>query len=174
VVFLNSLLTPFGRKFKEEKMVMKKIFLPVFVALSSITVFGQTKVNNQTAEQKLNEQYCTGLFKSTQGTILDLENNPAAGAYSNILDWLESRVAGLKVYKKRSGVRIPYIRNQVANIFVDEQQVSASYLNSFPASDIAMIKVIRSPFFGGSNAGTGAIAIYTFGAELNDESKEGK
>ena len=153
---------------------MKKIFLFAFVAQCSITVFGQTRINNQTAEQKLNEQYCTGLFKSTQGTILDLENSPGAGAYSNILDWLEGRVAGLKVYKKRSGTRIPYIRNQVASIFVDEQQVNASYLNSFPASDIAMIKVIRSPFFGGSNAGAGAIAIYTFGADADDESSDEK
>ncbi len=155
-------------------MVMKKIFLPVLVTLSSISVFGQTKINNQTAEQKLNDQYCTGLFKSTPGTILDLENSPGAGAYSNILDWLESRVAGLKVYKKRGGTRVPYIRNQAASIFVDEQQVNASYLNSFPASDVAMIKVIRSPFFGGSNAGAGAIAIYTFGAALDDESNKEK
>ena len=148
---------------------MKKIFLSAFIACSSSITFGQVKINSQTAEQKLNEEYCTGLFKSTPGTILDLENNPAAGAYSNILDWLESRVAGLKVYKKRNGVRIPYIRNQVASIFVDEHQVNASYLNSLPASDIAMIKVIRSPFFGGSNAGAGAIAVYTFGVEPNEE-----
>ena len=155
-------------------MVMKKILLSVFLAMSSIMAFSQVQINNQSAEQKLNEQYCTGLFKSTPGTILDLENSPAAGAYSNILDWLESRVAGLKVYKKRSGVRIPYIRNQAASIFVDEQQVNAGYLNSLPASDIAMIKVIRSPFFGGSNAGAGAIAIYTFGADVDDENNDGK
>ena len=150
-------------------MVMKKILLTAFVAGSSIISFCQTKINNQSAEQRLNEQYCTGLFKSANGTILDLENSPVAGAYSNILDWLESRVAGLKVKKTRSGIRIPYIRNQVASIFVDEQQVNASYLNSLPASDIAMIKVIRSPFFGGSNSGVGAICIYTFGVEPDEE-----
>ena len=155
-------------------MVMKKIFLSAFVALGSIVAFGQAQINNQTAEQKLNEQYCTGLFKSANGIILDLENSPAAGAYSNILDWLDSRVAGLKVYKTRSGIRIPYIRNQVASIFVDEQEVKASYLNSLAASDIAMIKVIRSPFFGGFNAGAGAIAIYTFGADTDNESNDGK
>src|SRR5258705_6676486 len=149
-------------------MVMKKIFLSVFVALISTVVIGQVQTNNQTTQQKLNDQYCTGLFKSANGMILDLESSPAAGAYLNILDWLEGRVAGLKVYKTRSGNRIPYIRNQAASIFVDEQQVNASYLNSLPASDIAMIKVIRSPFFGGFNAGAGAIAIYTFGVDTDD------
>ena len=153
---------------------MKNIFLSAFVALGSTIAFGQEQVNNKTAEQKLNEQYCTGLFKSTKGIILDLENSPAAGAYPNILDWLEGRVAGLKVYKTRTGIRIPYIRNQAASIFVDEQQVNASHLNSFPASDIAMIKVIRSPFFGGPNTSGGAIAIYTFGADVDEKTNNGK
>ncbi len=152
-------------------MVMKKIFLSVLVALSSSIVFGQTQVNNQTAEQKLNEQYCSGLFKSAEGTILDLEANPIAGSYPNILDWLDNRVAGLKVYKTRTGLRIPYIRNQVASIYVDEQLVNASFLNAFPASDIAMIKVIRTPFFGNSAGSGGAIAIYTFGVETDEEEK---
>lgn len=150
---------------------MKKVFLSVIVTLCSIIAFAQEKVNDQTREQKLNEQYCDGLFKSADGTILDLETSPAAGAYLNILEWLDGRVAGLKVYKTRYNVYIPYIRGQVANIFVDEQQVTTSYLNSLPVSDIAMIKVIRSSFLGGSNPGGGAIAIYTFGVEADEEEK---
>jgi hypothetical protein len=146
---------------------MKKIFLAAFVALSSSLAFGQ--VNDKTVEQKLNDQYCTGLFKSAEGMIFDLDNNTVAGAYLNILDWLDSRVAGLKVYKTRNNSFIPYIRGQVASIYVDELLVNASYLNAFPTSNIAMIKVIRSPFMGNTAGSGGAIAIYTFGVEPDDE-----
>jgi hypothetical protein len=153
---------------------MKKILISAFVMTCSIMTLAQTRVEkSQTPEERLNDQYCTGLFKSAKGTILDLQNEPGASAYFNILTWLEGRVAGLRVYTK-NGTKVPYIRGQETNIYVDEIQVNASYLNAFPTSDIAMIKVIKSPFFGGFNAGGGAIAIYTIGAEVNDESNDGK
>jgi hypothetical protein len=150
---------------------MKKIFLAAFIALGS-TAFGQTQVNDKTVEEKLNEQYCTGLFKSADGMIFDLESTPVAGAYLNILDWLDGRAAGLKVYKTRNGTRTPYIRGQVASIYVDEILVNASYLNSLPSSDIAMIKVIRSPFMGNTAGNGGAIAIYTFAVEPDEEEEK--
>lgn len=147
---------------------MKKIFLAASIALSSLA-FGQTQVNDKTVEQKLNDQYCSGLFKSAEGIFFDLENYPVAGAYLNILDWLDGRAAGLKVYKTRNGTRTPYIRGQAASVYVDEILVTNSYLNSLPSSDIAMIKVIRSPFMGNTAGSGGAIAIYTFGVEPDEE-----
>src|SRR5437870_798807 len=114
---------------------MKKILFAItFTAFASIAE-SQVKLNDRTHEQKLNEQYCTGLFQSTDGIILDMENNPAVGSYYNILDWLDMRVAGLRVYKLRSANRVPYIRGQVPGVFVDEQQVPLSYLNSLPTTD---------------------------------------
>ena len=152
---------------------MKKIFLSAIAAICSLGLFAQTRIDKaQTAEEKLNEQYCTGLFKSAEGVILDLENTYNAVAYFNILDWLDGRVAGLKVYKTRNDIRIPFIRGQQSSIYVDEQQVSASHLNFLSTGDIVMIKVIRSPFLGGFNGAGGAIAIYTYGIEPEeDESK---
>lgn len=147
---------------------MKKIFLSCFAILCFIIAFGQTQINYKTHEQKLNEQYCTGLFKSAEGIIFDLEENPSALAYLNILGWLDSRVAGLRVYQSRNRVLYPIIRNQLAGVFVDEIQVNASYLNALPTSEIAMIKVIKSPFFGGFNSSGGAIAIYTYAVEPDE------
>jgi len=148
---------------------MKKILFSIVAVILSFMAIGQIKVDNKTPEQKLNEQYCTGLFRSAEGIIFDLENNSVAGAYLNILDWLEYRVAGLRVYKTRNDIRIPYIRGQVASVYVDEHLVTASYLNSLPVSVIAMIKVIRSPFMGNTAGSGGAIAIYTFGVEPEEE-----
>jgi hypothetical protein len=139
---------------------MKKIFLAAFVVISSIITHAQT------AEEKLNNKYCTGLFKSTKGTIYDLENG-GAGGYVNILDWLDGRVAGLRVRTLKNGTKMALIRGQQASIYVDESQVNANYLNSLPTSNIAMIKVFKSDFFGGFN--DKAIAIYTIGAAADGD-----
>jgi hypothetical protein len=37
----------------------------------------------------------------------------------------------------------------------------ADLLSTIPVSDVALVKVFRPPFMGGSNGGNGAIAIYT-------------
>jgi hypothetical protein len=153
---------------------MKKIFLfaiAVALSFSSIAQSYKGSNRNQTVEEKLNEEYCTGMFKSTDGTILDVASNTSAFNYFNILDWLQGRVAGLQVHKSRTGLSIPVIRGNVAGVYVDEIPVSLSYLNAISSTDIAMIKVIRSPFYGGFNGGGGAIAIYTIKGE--DEEEEG-
>ena len=146
---------------------MKSLLFTAIFAAISITGFTQTKLSGAlTREEKLNEEYCSGIFKSSEGTILDLQsNNNGAMGYLNILDWLDGRVSGLTVYKTRNGNRIALIRGQQTSIYVDETPVNAGFLNSLPVSDIAMIKVIKSPFFGGFNGGGGAIAIYTIGSE---------
>ncbi len=145
---------------------MKKLFVITIACFSTILLFGQAKSlqPTKTQEQRLNEEYCTGLFKSADGTIIDLEteiNSASALGYTNILNWLNSRVSGLRVVTLRSGLRVPVIRGQIAGIFVDEMQVSASFLNALSVDDIAIIKVIKSPFLGGVGGSAGAIAIYT-------------
>ena len=145
---------------------MKKILLSVLVVLYGITAPAQSRLtSSKSPEEKLNEQYCTGLFKSSDGKIFDLENETSPVAYFNILNWLEGRVPGLRVYILKNGTRVPYMRGQQSGIFVDEVQVNANFLNSLPTTDIAMIKVFRTAFLGGFNGGGGAIAIYTYNGE---------
>jgi hypothetical protein len=149
---------------------MKKlIILPFFMA--AFIADGQVKLDHKTHEQKLNEGYCTGMFKSTDGTILDVLNSNTT-SYHNILDWLEGRAAGLTVYTTRTGNKIPMIRGQQPSIFVDEVPVHYTYLRSLPVADIAMVKVIRTPFMGGFGGGGGAIAVYTIRADEGDEDEE--
>lgn len=151
---------------------MKKIFLITFAAVLTLSATAQSYKGSaqKSIEEKLNEAYCTGLFKSADGTIFDMTAVSNAFTYLNILDWLEGRVAGLQVYQTRYGVSIPVIRGTVAGVYVDEIPVSLSYLNALSNADIAMIKIIKSPFMGGFNGGGGAIAIYTLNVE-EDESE---
>jgi hypothetical protein len=149
---------------------MKKFF----VAAALFTISFATMAQKYTSRAKspkeiLNDRYTSGLFNNAEGTIFDIENE-TLGAYLNILDWLEGRVAGLQVFVSRSGVRVPVIRGSVATIFVDEMKVDASFLNSLPVNDIGMIKVIKGPFAGAiGNGGGGTIAIYTIRADDEEE-----
>ena len=86
---------------------MKKIFLLLLIStlsiLASAQVYNGSKIT-KTPEEKLNDQYCSGLFKSYTGTIFDLEdNNQTALSYLNILDWLQGRVAGLQIFTTTTG-----------------------------------------------------------------------
>ena len=149
-------------------MEMKKILLIVIASLLvGVTVTAQVYKGSArlTEEQKLNELYCTGLFRSTDGVILDVASHPSSKNFLNILDWLPGRVAGVQVLTTRSGVSIPVIRGSVPGIYVDEIPVSASFLTSLNVNDVAIIKIIKTPFFGGFNGAGGAIAIYTLRGE---------
>jgi hypothetical protein len=153
---------------------MKKIFLLAFVSVLSFGLFAQrySVKKNISPEEKLNNEYCSGLFKSYDGTIIDLQNeNESANSYLNILDWLQGRVAGLQIYHTWYGTPVPFIRNSRASLFVDEIPVDAGFLNSLPVTDIAMIKIIKGPFAGAvGNGGGGTIAIYTIkGDDEEDE-----
>ena len=144
---------------------MKKLIITLMTLVIGTGMYAQKSVQYKTVEQKLNEEYCSGMFQSSEGTILDLTSNPGANSYLNILNWIEGRVSGLQVYTSRTGVTIPVMRGQIPGIFVDEQQVSASYLTHLPIQDIAFVKIIKTPFYGGFNSGGGAIAIYTINEE---------
>lgn len=150
---------------------MKKIFLVALIVMPALATIAQTHVSKNTKSQKeiLNDQYCSSLFRSADGTILDVSNE-LVGGYSNILDWLNGRVAGLQIYETRNGTRLPVIRGSAASIYVDEVRTDASFLNFLSVNDIAMIKVIKGPFVGAiGNGGSGVIAIYTLKGDDEEE-----
>ena len=150
---------------------MKKILILAALFTVSFATLAQTRVSRPKSEKEiLNDQYASGMFKSADGTIFDIENENV-GAYFNILDWLEGRIAGLQLFVSRSGVRVPVIRGSVATIYVDELRMDASFLNILSVHDIAMIKIIKGPFAGAiGNGGGGVIAIYTLKGEEEEES----
>ena len=151
---------------------MKRIVLLVFACLIGIVTFAQRySGKNESPQEKLNNEYCSGLFRTHDGIIFDLQNeNESANAYSNVLEWLQGRVAGLQIYYTRSGIAIPFIRNTRASVFVDEVQVDPSLLSDIATTDIAMIKVIKGPFVGAvGNGGGGTVAIYTLKGDDDDD-----
>ena len=149
---------------------MKKLFVLLLLVTGSFLTFGQTYSPKKTSYQdKLNEEYCSGLFKNADRTILEVADNQSVQSYLNILDWLEGRVAGLQVYSSWANVRIPFIRGSQAKIYIDEMAVDPGYLNALSINDIAMIKVIKGPAASVFGA-TGVIAIYTIKDDEEEDS----
>lgn len=127
----------------------------------------------RTLEQQWQETYGVSLFRGVDGTWFDLENddsNLGAISYINILDWLRGRVAGLQVYSFRD-IRVPFLRNQPATIFVDEMRVDYSFLNALSTADIGLVKVMPMASMAGVYTPGGAIAIYTRRGEAEEEEK---
>jgi len=153
---------------------MKKILLFAAISLIFNWASAQKYVSQkfETPEQKLNNEYCSGLFKSAEGNIFDISSNMTVKGYLNILDWLQGKVAGLQIYHQKDGTAVPFIRNQRAGIYLDELPISPEDLNMLSVADIAMIKVIKEPFVGDfGNGPGGAIAIYTLNGD--DEEEDG-
>ena len=135
---------------------MKKLFLIITVTVFAIPLFSQKRPDSyrvsqvKTKEELLNEEYCSPLFNTSNADYFDLLDdrvNSSAIAYLNVLDWLQGRVAGLQIYRANNNLRIPFIRNQRAAVFVNEIRMDYDYLNMLPVSDIAMIKIIKGPFY---------------------------
>ncbi len=152
---------------------MKKLFLIIMVLAFNISAFSQKRIAHlKTKEEILNETYCSGLFNTLHADYFDFMDdgvNASAMGYHNILDWLQGRVAGLRIITTRNNLRIPVIRNQRAGVYVDEMWMGYDFLNMLPISDIAMVKIIKSPFAGGWGGVGGAIAIYTIRGEAEEE-----
>ena len=149
---------------------MKKLLTGIFILVLTTGAFAQSYLPGSARAKELNEMYCSGLFSSQDGTYFDLESDEATSAisYLNILDWLQGRVAGLQVYQYRT-IRVPFMRNQPAAVYLDEMRVDYGTINMLPVADIAMIKVMKSSMAGPWGAPGGAIAIYTKRGEETDE-----
>lgn len=119
--------------------------------IEEIRLKGEKK--NKTKE--LNEKLSSPLFRGANETVFDLVNdNQNAIGSTNILQWLEGRVAGLTTGTDMGNFVLRF-RGSVVKIYLDEIIVDNQTINSISTSDIAMVKVIKDFFAGG------AIAIYT-------------
>jgi hypothetical protein len=137
---------------------MKLIYTFLISLLVVTTASAQSKRAPVKDPESLDELYASNLFSGMDGTWFDFRKQNQAQGFFNILSWLQGRVPSLQVYYVR-GVPMAFIRNQPAQIFVDEFRWSADALNGLNVNDIAAIKVMRQAFVLGGTGGV--IAIYT-------------
>lgn len=126
--------------------------------LETVTVTGRTK----SPEQKLDEEYASGLFSTGNARVFDTENDPFAKSAVTVLDYLRSKVAGLQINTTGMDGGSISRRGSATDVFLNEMRTDISQIQSTPMSDVAMIKVFDPPFFGSFGGGAGgAVAVYT-------------
>ena len=110
------------------------------------------KADKKTKTEKLNNELSSGMFNNINETVIDFvnESQPIEG-YTNIMDFLAGRVAGLTV---SNGV--PKIRNSEVAIYWNEMKMTADNITSINPRDIAMVKIFKGAGLLGN-----AIAIYS-------------
>jgi len=129
----------------------------------------RSKLRSRTDE--LNEKLSSGLFQSMNETVIDFVNEEQhAQGYTNILEWLRGRVAGLDI-RLEDGDFVPYIRGGRASVYIDEMPAygGSGYIST---ADIAMIKIIKGPWAFAIGGGSGIIAIYTLRGNMRPAQKE--
>ncbi|MEO6869310.1 MAG: hypothetical protein ABI168_06680, partial [Ginsengibacter sp.] len=128
---------------------------------------------NKTNQEIMDEEYTSGMFSDGSGNSRTIIPDGDASFLNsrNLLDYLQSRVAGMQVNPTGNEDAITWHGSATA-LFVDEiAQMSftstgqivqdASYILSLPMSEIAMVKIFNPPFMGAWGAGPGgAVAVY--------------
>lgn len=120
------------------------------------------KAKAKTPIQAMDEKYSNGLFRGGDAYQFDLVNDPFARGATSIFTFLQGKVPGLQVSIGGMG-STPTLtwRGGAPQLFLDEMPASADIVSTIPVTDVAYIKVLRPPFYGGSGGGNGAIVIYT-------------
>ena len=123
------------------------------------TVVVKNKVRTKSRMEELDEKYARGLFKSTDAIIFDFTAGNTN--FIDIFTYLQGRVPGLQISGSGSNASLTW-RGSKPLLYMNELPSEVEMLSSINASDIAYIKVLRPPFFGGIGGGAGgAIAVYT-------------
>ncbi|MCX6207659.1 MAG: hypothetical protein NTZ19_15560 [Bacteroidetes bacterium] len=121
--------------------------------LKEVTVTSRVK----SKEQVLSEKYSTSFFSHNEAGIFDLTDNSKPVYSRNILEYLQSRVAGLDIIQDNVSWR-----GDIPEFFLNEMRVDKATAINIDMNSIAMIKVFRPPFMFATGGGRGgAIAIYT-------------
>lgn len=134
----------------------QKVISENITNIEEIKLKGELK--NKT--KKLNDELSSPRFKSMNEQVFDFVNDSTMVTSTNILKWLQGRVAGLTIQMQR-GSYTASLRGGQVGIYLDEMLVDPSQIDNISPSDIAMVKVIKGFFAGGFGGGNGAIAIYS-------------
>lgn len=122
------------------------------------------KSKGKSPVQLLDEKYTSGMFSGGDSYQFDVMNDPFASSAPDIFSYLQGKVAGLQITNTGNAGSAPTLswRGGAPQIYLDEMPIDADFVSTINVNDIAYLKVIRPPFFGGSgNGGNGAISIYS-------------
>lgn len=182
-----------------KRLIMKNFLLLSILMVNVLSGFTQTKDSiEHISELKsvkvsgkrkkpieiINERYASGLFYNmSRGRTYDLINNPPPkGINQSILEYCQSLVFNLNVYRTNDGYDVTSTRQGGSitakgvvkvKLYLDEQETESSTFNFIHPDDVALIKYFPPGQSQVSfNQGMGVLVIYTKkGEDLNPPSK---
>jgi hypothetical protein len=142
--------------------------------LSKTKVLDEVKIITQkkSLKEKTDDEYTSGFFSGGDSYSFIMEEDPNSQFSPGVLQYLQGKVAGLQI--STAGGQSATWRGSNTSFFLNEMQADISTLQNINMRDVAMIKVFRPPFMGGTGGGAGgAIAIYTKKGEITNSSFTG-
>ncbi|HMH33213.1 MAG TPA: hypothetical protein VK543_09305 [Puia sp.] len=141
--------------------------------LETVTV----RARQKSANQKLEEQYVSGMFSGGDAYTFNIMNDPVAAAYGDIFSYLAGKVGGLQVVTDATGATSLTWRGTPTTLYLDEMKVTAQEIRSLVSvPNVAMVKVFRPGAMmalGGGAGGTVAIYTRKGGDRVSDPSVKG-
>jgi len=128
-----------------------------YKSLQEVIIKSKAKSNTQA----LDERYASGLFSGGDAQVFDFLNDPAALGGIDIISYLQGRVAGLVINRSGASTSMSW-RGATPDLYLDQMQVGADFIQSINVSDIAMVKVFRPPFFGSMGGGSGGAICHIY------------
>ena len=125
------------------------------------------KSRKKSAIEILDEKYARGVFSGETRKTFDLVNTDEANSYTNIFDFLQTKVIGLDVSRSEDGDWFVYYRqmasafgNPPMTLFLDEVLTDANTIAFLNPREVAMIKLYTQFVGAEGNAPGGALAVY--------------
>ena len=135
--------------------LQRSLFESKAKTLQAVIVSAKTK----SLKEKLDEQYTSGFFSGGDGYTFATDDDPFAKTAVGVLDYLRGKVAGMQI--SGDGKSVSW-RGSETSVFLNENNTDIDALQTLSMNDVALIKVMRPPFFGATGGGAGgAIAVYT-------------
>ena len=122
-------------------------------------VLATVKLKPRLAIDKMDEKYTKGPFSGFDAKQIDVQDDPFAKTSTDVFQYLQGKVAGLRVDFDGYPPRFLWHGDGVG-IFLNEQPATRDELITIPLSDVAYIKYFWPPFVL-SRAQGGVIAVYT-------------
>lgn len=120
-------------------------------------------LGNVTVKGRKTVQPDTRRIYGQADVVVKTKDIPAASSYTNVLQLLQGRVAGVSVTGNPMNMNVQIRGQGTPLILIDGIPVDADALNSIPVTDVESVEVLKgaSAAIYGSRGGGGVIAIFT-------------
>ncbi len=115
----------------------------------------------KTVVKNFEKNYIGDLFKEKGEKTLDVLSDDPGKYGQELFSYLQSNVPSISLERNDSSASVLMLRGREIAYYLDQVQIPQDFASSIDLNNIAIIKVFNPPFFGNSDANTGAVALFS-------------